>query len=94
MEDVANLDPISEMENVQTELILSDIEVCSRKRSKFKTTPKEQLVWEKVLKCLDDGRPVRSINFAWDELAIVRQLPLITAKPLIYACNIGAEDAA
>lgn len=38
VEDVMNLDPISEMENVQTELILADIEVCSRKRNKFKTT--------------------------------------------------------
>ena len=42
VEDVVNLDPIAEMENVQTELILADIEVCSKKRSKFKLSPKEQ----------------------------------------------------
>lgn len=61
VEDVANLDPISEMENVQTELILADIEVCSKKKSKSKLSAKEQQVWEKVFKSLDDGKPVRSI---------------------------------
>lgn len=33
-----NLDPIAEMENVQTELILSDIEVCHKKKGKVKTS--------------------------------------------------------
>jgi ribosome-binding ATPase len=92
VEDVTNLDPIAEMENVQTELILADIEVCSKKRSKFKLSSKEQQVWEKVFKALDDGKPVRSIPFVWDEIGIVKQLPLITAKPIVYACNIGADD--
>lgn len=63
VEDVMNLDPISEMENVQTELILADIEVCSRKRNKFKTTKQEQLVWDKVFQALDNNKPVRSIDF-------------------------------
>jgi ribosome-binding ATPase len=94
VEDVANLDPVSEMENVQTELILADLDVCSRKKSKSKLTAKEQGVWEKVFKSLDDGKPVRSINFHYDEVAIVKQLPLITAKPLIYACNLGPDDIA
>ena len=34
VEDVTNLDPVQEMENVQTELILSDIEVCHKKKNK------------------------------------------------------------
>ena len=37
-EDVMNLDPVAEMENVQTELILSDIEVCLKKKNKVTTT--------------------------------------------------------
>jgi ribosome-binding ATPase len=92
VEDVANLDPISEMENVQTELILSDIEVCSKKKNKKGMTVKEGLVWDKVFKSLDDGKPVRSIKFTPDEVSIVKQLPLISAKPLIYACNIDADS--
>jgi ribosome-binding ATPase len=43
---------------------------------------------------LDNGQPVRSIPFTPDEVAIVKQLPLITAKPLIYACNIDVDSMA
>lgn len=57
-------------------------------------THKEGLVWDKVFKQLDNGEPVRSIFFTPDEVAIVRQLPLITAKPLIYACNIDIDSMA
>lgn len=67
-----NLDPITEMENVQTELILSDIEVCSKKKNKKGMTTKEGLVWDKVFKQLDNGEPVRSIAFTPDEIAIVK----------------------
>ena len=55
-------------------------------------TVKESQVWDKVFKQLDNGEPVRSIPFVFDEVAIVKQLPLITAKPLIYACNIDADS--
>ncbi len=94
VEDVTNLDPISEMENVQTELILSDIEVCNKKKNKKGMTQKESQVWDKVFKALDNGEPVRQIPFTFDEVAIVKQLPLITAKPLIYACNIDVDSMA
>jgi ribosome-binding ATPase YchF (GTP1/OBG family) len=43
--DITNLDPITEMEDVQTELILSDLEICSKKRSKHKNTKAEEEVW-------------------------------------------------
>lgn len=35
---------------------------------------------------------MRSLNFVHDEIEIVRQLPLITAKPIVYACNIDADS--
>lgn len=71
---------------------MSDIEVCNKKKNKKGMTQKEGLVWDKVFKQLDDGRPVRQIPFTFDEVAIVKQLPLITAKPLIYACNIDVDS--
>ena len=49
-------------------------------------------IWERVFKALDNGEPVRSLNFVHDEIEIVRQLPLITAKPIVYACNIDADS--
>lgn len=53
---------------------------------------KEEKIWERVFKALDNGEPVRSLNFVHDEIAIVKQLPLISAKPIIYACNIDADS--
>lgn len=89
--DVNNLDPITEMEDVQTELILSDLEICARKNMKKGLTPREIGVWSKVYKQLDNGEPVRTLEFNIDEAPIVAELPLITAKPLLFACNVGTE---
>ena len=41
---------------------------------------------------LNDGKPVRSIDFTAEQKKIVNQLPLITAKPIIFACNVDAES--
>ena len=35
---------------------------------------------------------MRSLKFVHDEIGIVRQLPLITAKPVVYACNLDADS--
>lgn len=48
--DVMNLDPIAEMEEVQTELILSDLEICAKKNKKRGVTPSEAKLWERVYK--------------------------------------------
>jgi ribosome-binding ATPase YchF (GTP1/OBG family) len=46
--DVNNLDPITEMEDVQTELILADLEVASKKKKKHGLTKLEEQVWTRV----------------------------------------------
>lgn len=90
--DVNNLDPITEMEDVQTELILSDLEICAKKTKKKGLTALESRVWQKVFEQLDQGEPIRTLEFTIDEIPIIEQLPFITAKPLIFACNIGNND--
>mgnify|MGYP001000178435 CR=1 FL=1 len=69
--DVNNLDPITEMEDVQTELILADLEVCSKKTKKKGLTQLENQVWTRVLNQLDAGEPIRSMEFTIDEIGIV-----------------------
>ena len=49
-------------------------------------------MWAKVYKQLDDGLPVRTLDFNIDEAPIVAELPLITAKPLIFACNVDTHS--
>ena len=90
--DVNNLDPIAEMEDVQTELVLSDLEVCAKKRKKKGVNKEEAALWEKVYKALDDGMPVRKLDFTLDERPFLKTLPLITAKPLVFAVNVGTDD--
>ena len=69
--DVNNLDPITEMEDVQTELILSDLEICSKKNMKKGLSQTEINVWKKVYKQLNNGEPVRTLQFNIDEVPIV-----------------------
>ena len=72
-------------------MILSDLEICAKKVTKKGLTAIETQVWKKVFAQLDNGMPIRSLEFNIDEAPIVSQLPLITAKPLIFACNIYSE---
>lgn len=80
------------MEEVQTELILSDLEVCSKKKNKKGLTPQESKLLIKVFNQLDKGDPVRLLDFTIDEIPILNTLSLITSKPLIFACNIDADS--
>ncbi len=41
---------------------------------------------------MDKGDPIRSLDFTIDEKPLLNTLPLITAKPLIFACNIDADS--
>jgi len=90
--DVNALDPIEEMEDVQTELVLSDLEICARKKLKKGLNKAENDIWQKVFNCLDNGDPVRKLNLTLDEIPIVKTLPLITAKPLIFAVNVDSTE--
>ena len=47
-----------------------------------------------MFQVLDNGKPVRSLSFTPEEANIVKLLPLITAKPLIFVCNTDAESFA
>ena len=82
------------MEDVQTELILSDLEVTNKRRSKskFNKDKKEEEVWTLIYDHLNENEPVRTLNFTPEQWNIVNTLPLITAKPIIFACNIDAES--
>lgn len=90
------VDPISDIEVINTELALADmasIEKALVKSSKAaRTGNKEELakksVYEKVLKHLDDGGQARSIDLTETELAIIKELFLLTIKPAMYVANV------
>jgi GTP-binding protein YchF len=94
------VDPISDIEVIQTELCLADLATVEKtlqrsikaaKSGNDKEAAKLVGVLQKCQAVLDQAQPVRSINFSKEELAIVRPLCLITAKPAMFVGNV-AED--
>ncbi|MDI3310598.1 MAG: redox-regulated ATPase YchF, partial [Thermoanaerobacterium sp.] len=94
-----SIDPIRDIEIITLELILADLEVIEKriaKTSKYAKNDKsaafELNILEKIKSTLDDGKPVRTMNFDEDELPFVNQLMLLTSKPVMYAANISEDD--
>ena len=94
------LNPIDDIETVNTELLLADLETVQRNFEKAarqaKTNEKEALNWcdllKRVLTELEDGRPVRNIKLQAHEIKSLETLQLITAKPLMYVANVGETE--
>ncbi len=90
------LDPISDIEVVNTELLLADLETVQKSFEKAdrqaKTNQKEVLAWRdllrRVLISLEEGQPVREITLEAYEEESLKNLQLITAKPLMYVANL------
>lgn len=90
------VDPLGDIEVINTELALADMASTEKalvKSSKAaRTGNKEEIakktLYEKVLKHLDDGGQVRSLELSEDELAIINELFLLTIKPTMYIANV------
>ena len=94
---VANkIDPISDIETIDTELALADLESVEKALNKVeraaKANDKEALakrpVLQKLAAALNEGKPARAVDLDEDELALVRDLFLLTLKPLMYIANV------
>ncbi|ADZ69615.1 redox-regulated ATPase YchF [Polymorphum gilvum] len=97
------IDPISDAETVETELMVSDMESLERRiaplRKKASGGDKEAKavlpVMEAALALLQDGKPVRLLELASpDERKILQGLNLLTSKPVLYVCNVDEGSAA
>jgi ribosome-binding ATPase len=97
------VDPAADVETIHTELILKDLDGVQRRLERSKKAAKggdanEKLtlaVCEKLEKLLDGGRLASAfIPESEDETKIVRDLGLITAKPLFYVCNVKEDQLA
>jgi hypothetical protein len=90
------VDPIADIEVIQTELCLADLGTVEKSLHRYNKTArsgdKEAAALVKVLeKCqaaLDQALPVRSIPFSKEELVILKPLCLITAKPAMFVGNV------
>lgn len=96
-----SIDPIRDIEVINLELIFSDLEMIERRIDRTKKTmkgdkslAKELELLERVKAALEDGKPARILDYDEDEMAIMRDIFLITMKPVIYAANVAENDFA
>jgi ribosome-binding ATPase len=90
------IDPIGDADTVETELMLADLESLERRREplqkKAKSGEKEaktQLALiDKALALVREGKPARVAQLSLEEERPFRQLQLLTAKPVLYVCNV------
>ena len=94
-----SINPIRDIETIELELILSDIEMLTKKIEKLKKLAKanksleEDLkVLKNLLKWLESGKTARSFNFDEDFKEKIDSLNLITSKKVIYVANFKEED--
>jgi hypothetical protein len=93
------VDPIDDIEVIQTELCLADLtavekalhRVTKLARSGDKESAKLVTILEKCQVALNEAKPVRTLDFSKDELPLLKQFFLITAKPAMFVANV-AED--
>ena len=97
-----SIDPLRDAETIETELMLADLESLERRvdplrkraTSGDRETKAEVAVMERVLSVLRDGKPARTVEVSAEEQRIFRQLDLLTAKPILYVCNVDEDSAA
>ena len=96
------VNPISDIEIINVELILSDLEIVENRLGKIekkaqttkdKETVAEYEVLKKCQEALMQNIPLRQITFNEDEALLLKNFNFITAKPIIYVANVNEEDA-
>ncbi|NDV00485.1 redox-regulated ATPase YchF [Pseudoroseicyclus tamaricis] len=96
------VDPIADAEVIETELMIADLESVERRRAnlvrKLKGNDKEAKDQDRLLaaaqEALEGGRPARTIEVAEEDRKAWTMLQLITAKPVLYVCNVEEGAAA
>jgi GTP-binding protein YchF len=96
-----DVDPLRDIEIINTELILSDIEVLERAQEKLsklfkssgdKNAKKQQDIVEKFIDHLNNGNLLKTLELDADESEIIEEYGIITNKPFLYVSNVDEGD--
>jgi GTP-binding protein YchF len=105
-EDIAHvegrIDPVADAETVETELMLADLESIERRLQnlgrRIRGGDKEAVEQDRLLRqaraALEEGRPARTVHVEPADAKAWRGLQLLTAKPVLYVCNVEEASAA
>jgi GTP-binding protein YchF len=97
-----SVDPIRDADTVDTELMLADLDNLEKRhanaikkaRGGDKEAKAQVDVMEPVLALLREGKPARQFKPSAEQVPVLAQLQLITAKPVLYVCNVEEASAA
>lgn len=95
-----SLDPQRDIELINLELALDDLELCTKRlqtlQKALKIPRKEDLalkpILERCIEALKSGQAIRHIGLSEEELFQIKELRLLTAKPVLYVANVGEGD--
>ncbi|UQY80890.1 Ribosome-binding ATPase YchF [Candidatus Hepatincola sp. Av] len=95
-----SLNPVRDIEIINTELLIADLDSLEKRlvtlQKKVKGADKTALalitIIEKIIPYLQKGEPAINISFNEEEIPLVKQLFLLTYKPILYVCNIHEND--
>jgi hypothetical protein len=93
------VDPVSDMEIINTELCLADQETLERARDKAaklgksgdKSTLKKLNLIDRMIAHIDTGKPARTLNLDHSEADLIRDIQLLTGKPTLYIANVSED---
>ncbi len=94
------VDPIRDIEVIQTELNLADLDTVEKRitrsqklaKSGDKKVQAEVEILVRVRDCLDEGRPALALGLSVEECQAINDLHLITIKPVLYVANVAEDD--
>lgn len=96
------VDPVADADTIETELMLADLESVEKRRAglqrKIKGGDKDAVQAERLLGlaqgALEQGRPARTVSVDAEDAKAWKMLQLLTAKPILYVCNVDEANAA
>lgn len=93
------INPLSDIETINMELILSDLEVLEKRAAKTqknlkgdKSLAKELELLNKVIAFLEEGKSARAMELSDDDAEYVKSLDLLSYKPIIYVVNLSEDE--
>lgn len=95
-----SVDPIRDIEVIQTELALADLDSVEKKLQRVEKLAKsgdkklkdESEFYARIKSALEQGKPARHFPVSDDELVFLRDLHLLTDKPVLYVANVAEDD--
>ncbi len=94
------IDPENDIGVVEAELILADLETIQKRisglgkdlKSQNKEAEKKMAITQKIKAVLDSGKPARETNLPAEDFSLVKDLHLLTFKPILYVYNVSGSE--